>query len=125
MSDSNVEIIDLTSEAEIVMDETEADFSLGTLDLSSVADFSMDLDLSYSDDDEEQIGGRHEFRIQLVQERHIEKFQVHGYDYDVHVDAFDRNIEFTLAVQMLHGILAGRPFSISTSPSSLYFIFSF
>ena len=85
---------------------SEADFSIGPLDLSSEADFSMELNLSDSDDDE-QIGGRHEYTIQLVHERRIEKFQVFGYDYDVHVDAFDRNIDFTDAVQMLHGILTG------------------
>ena len=107
-ADFSVEILDLSSDGEIFMDETEADFSLGTLDLSSVADFSMELNLSDSDEDEDQIGGRHEYRIELVQERRIEKFQVHGYDYDVHVDAFDRNFEFTQAVQMLHGILTGR-----------------
>ena len=66
---------------------SEADFSLGSLDLDeSEADFSLGLDFS---DYEEQIGGRHDYTIQLVRERIIQKFNVNGYDYKVHVDAFD------------------------------------
>lgn len=86
-------------------DISEADFSLGSLDLSSEADFSLGLDFSFDDND--QVGGRHGYTIHRVHERRIEKFQVYGYDYNVHVEAFDRNLDFTHAVQLLHGVLTG------------------
>ena len=90
------------------LNSEEPDFSLGLSLDSEEADFSLGLDISYSDsDDDDQDGGRHTYTIQLVKERLIKKFDVHGYDYQVHVDAFDRNIDFTVAVQMLHGILTG------------------
>ena len=90
---------------------SDIDFSLGSIgpfdsDVSE-ADFSLGLDVSDLDDNEEQVGGRHTYTIQLVKERLIRKFDVHGYDYQVHVDAFDRDTDFTVAVQRLHGILSG------------------
>ena len=91
------------------MDENEADFNLDlSIDSDISADFSLGLDLSHLDsEDDEQDGGRHTYTIQLVKERLIKKFDVHGFEYQVHVEAFDRNTDFTAAVQMLHGILAG------------------
>ena len=87
---------------------SDIDFSLGSIgpfdsDVSE-ADFSLGLDIS---DLEEQVGGRNAYTIQLVKERLIRKFDVYGYDYQVHVEAFDRDTDFTAAVQMLHGILSG------------------
>ena len=79
-------------------DISEADFSLGSLNLSS------DFELS----DNEQEGGRNPYMIQLVKEHLIRKFNVRGYDYKVHVEAFDKDTDFTVAVQMLHGILTGK-----------------
>ena len=72
----------------------EADFSLGSIG-------------PFDDEDDDQDGGRNTYNIQLVKKRLIRKFDVHGYDYLVHVDAFERDIDFTAAVQVLHGILAG------------------
>ena len=88
--------------------DDEADFSLGlSFDSDPSADFSLGLDVSYSDSDDDQYGGRHTYNIQLVKERVIRKFNVYGFDYQVHIEALDRNIDFTAAVQMLHGILTG------------------
>lgn len=95
---------------------SEIDFSLGSIgpfdsDVSeadidvSEADFSLGLDLS--DLDNEQVGGGQAYTIQLVKERLIRKFDVHGYDYHVHIEAFERDTDFTVAVQVLHGILTG------------------
>ena len=94
--------------------DISADFSLG-LDVSfpdsfdNSADFSLGLDVSFSDsdDDNQQDGGNQNYTIHRVRERLIRKFDVYGYDYRVHVEAFDRDIDFTVAVQRLHGILSG------------------
>lgn len=88
------------ADIDLIEDVSEANFSLGSFD---DVDFSSDSDT----DNDEQIGGRHNYNIQLVKERLIQKFNVYGYDYEVHVDAFDRDIDYKVAVQMLYGILRG------------------
>ena len=91
-------------------DLSEADFSLGSLDLDDIDVSEANFSLGSFDDvdsDDEQIGGRHNYTIHLVKERLIQKFNVHGYDYEVHVDAFDRSIDYKEAVQRLYGILRG------------------
>ena len=76
-------------------EDAEANFDLEFEDLP---------DISHSND---QLGGLKNYEIKLIRKRNIRKFNVQGYDYDVHVNAFDRNIEFTNAVQLLHSIISG------------------
>lgn len=83
--------------------DSEANFSLEFEDLSDIEDSSLD----------DQIGDGNSYTIRQIQERHIRKFNVQGYDYQIHVDAFDRNLEFTGAVQLLHGIITGKDHSKS------------
>ena len=65
--------------------------------------------VSYSSSDEEDQfgGGGDHFSIQKINERHIAKFNVHGFDYKVKVEPLRQNASYEQVLQNLHNILSG------------------
>ena len=47
------------------------------------------------------------FTVELKSEKHIPKFNVHGFHYTVKVDAIQRNISYDEAVQVLYSTMRG------------------
>ena len=63
------------------------------------------------------------FVIQQMRERHINKFNINGFDYKVKVDMTKDDITYAEAWQNLHDVLSGRFFSMKiTTIYKIYFL---
>ncbi len=48
------------------------------------------------------------YKIDLIKERKIRKFDIVGYDYKVKIDLVDSTVPFDILVQRLHTVLQGK-----------------
>ena len=108
-------LIEYTDGGVIIRDENDND---------NDNDVVMEDDVVMENDEQYGAGGGDPYIMEKMRERHIAKFNVHGYEYHLRIPKLADNLEYDEAVQIFHRTLNGESMSSFILLYSIFKTFS-